>query len=172
MRTWHVLVVLAAVVVLAAGQTAWAQATTRPAGDAPADDAREPAGPTIGGSEKGDQPGDAKTQPAGGRKRGIGGDWQFFAVLIGGMALLWWWMGRSRRKQQQKQREMLDAIKKGDKVTSIGGIIGTVIEVKDKEIVVKVDESSNVRMKFLRSAIRNIGGAAAGEDSDQESRNK
>jgi preprotein translocase subunit YajC len=62
---------------------------------------------------------------------------------------------------------MLNTLKKGDKVTSIGGIIGTVIEIKDREVVVKVDESSNTRMKFLRSAIRNVG--SPGKDSDEGS---
>ena len=43
-------------------------------------------------------------------------------VLIGGMVLLYVWMGRNRRKQESKRKEMLANLKKGDKVTSIGGI--------------------------------------------------
>ncbi|MCK4625310.1 MAG: preprotein translocase subunit YajC [Phycisphaerae bacterium] len=166
MRIWHVSVVLAIVVMLFVGQMVWAQATTQPAGDTAAkdEDAREPTGDSIKADEKSDKDGgDATTQkkpPGGGF-----GDMRFLAIMIGVMALLWWWMGRGRRKEQQKHREMLNTLKKGDKVTSIGGIMGTVIEVKDREVVVKVDESSNTRMKFLRSAIRNVG--APGKDSDE-----
>jgi preprotein translocase subunit YajC len=80
--------------------------------------------------------------------------------MVGGFILLYVWMGRSRRKQESKRKEMLAALKKGDKVTSIGGIVGTVIEVREDEITVKVDETNNVRMKFARWAIRGVGEAA------------
>ncbi len=166
MRIWHVSVVLAVVLMLVTVQSAWAQ--TKPAGDAPVDDARED-GPAITSPEKTEgQEGKVATQPAGGKKPPGGlfsGDPTILIVMVVVMGLLWWWMGRGRRKEQHRHREMLSALKKGDKVTSIGGIIGTVVEVKDKEVVVKVDESSNARMKFLRSAIRNVGGAGKDEDS-------
>ena len=62
---------------------------------------------------------------------------------------------------------MLSSLKKGDKITSIGGIVGTVIEVRDDEVTVKVDETGNVRMKFARWAIRGVGDAARAEDPNQ-----
>ena len=49
---------------------------------------------------------------------------------------------------------MLAAIKKGDKVMTIGGIHGTVMEVRGNQVTLKVDESSNTRMKFDLEAIR------------------
>jgi preprotein translocase subunit YajC len=82
---------------------------------------------------------------------------QFLFIMIGGFILLYVWMGRSRRKQEAKRKAMLANLKKGDKVTSIGGIIGTVIEVREDEVTVKVDETNNVRMKFARWAIRGVG---------------
>ena len=80
-----------------------------------------------------------------------------FVVLLGGVVLMWIWMGRGRRKQEAKRKEMLSNLKKGDKIVSIGGVIGTVIEAKPEEITVKVDETNNVRMKFARWAIRGVG---------------
>ena len=74
--------------------------------------------------------------------------------------LMWIFMGRGRRKQAARQKKMLAELKKGDKITSIGGIIGTIIEVREDEITVKVDETNNIRMKFTRSAIRGVGDAA------------
>ena len=47
-------------------------------------------------------------------------------------------------------------LKKNDKVCTIGGIYGTVIEVRDKEIVIKIDESNNTKMKVTPGAIRNV----------------
>ena len=167
MRIWHVSVVLAAVVMFSVAQSGWAQ-TTKPAEETVVDDAQEPAGEAAGkAGEKSDQnDGKTTTKPGGGGGL-FGGDPTFIIVMVAVMAMLWWWMGRGRRKEQHRHREMLSALKKGDKVTSIGGIVGTVVEVKDKEVVVKVDESSNVRMKFLRSAIRNVGSPEKGEDRDE-----
>lgn len=78
-------------------------------------------------------------------------------VMLGALLLLLFWSSRSRKKQEAKRQQMLAALKKGDKVTSIGGIVGTIIEVRDDEVVVKVDETNNVRMRFARWAIRGTG---------------
>ncbi len=94
---------------------------------------------------------------------GGAGSWLPLVVLIGAFFLLYFWMGRSRRKQEAKRKEMLAQIKKGDKVTSIGGIVGTIMDVREDEVVVKVDETNNVRMRFARWAVRGVG-----EDAKQE----
>lgn len=82
------------------------------------------------------------------------GDWMPL-LLIGGFLVLWIFLGRSRRKQEAKRRAMLENLSKGDRVVTIGGVIGTIVEVRDSEIVVKVDD--NTRMKFARWAVRNVG---------------
>lgn len=58
------------------------------------------------------------------------------------------------RPQQKKQKElnnMISKLKKGDEVITSGGIYGTVINVKDKSVILKVDE--NVTIEFQKSAI-------------------
>jgi len=47
-------------------------------------------------------------------------------------------------------------MKKGDKVQTIGGVFGTIVDVRDNEVVVKVDESSNVKIRFNRAAIKEV----------------
>jgi len=61
---------------------------------------------------------------------------------------------RPQKKRDRETKEMLAAIKKGDKVVSIGGIHGTVVAVKETTIVVKVDD--NTRIEFSRNAISSI----------------
>lgn len=73
-----------------------------------------------------------------------------FLALMFGMTMF------GQRKEKKKRAAMLASMKKNDKVVTIGGIIGTVVEVKDNEVIVKVDESSNTRMRFSRSAIQGI----------------
>jgi len=81
----------------------------------------------------------------------------FSMLLIFGAVILFMMMlGGGSRKQRKKQKEMLDGMTKGDKVVTIGGIRGSVVEVRDGEIVVKVDENNNTRMKFSKDAIREV----------------
>ncbi len=61
---------------------------------------------------------------------------------------------RPQKKRDKETKEMLAAIKKGDKVVSIGGIHGTVLAVKETTVVVKVDD--NTRIEFSRNAISSI----------------
>jgi preprotein translocase subunit YajC len=51
---------------------------------------------------------------------------------------------------------MVSAIKKHDRVQTIGGVIGSVVEIKPDYVVLKVDESSNTRITFARSAVQQV----------------
>ena len=55
------------------------------------------------------------------------------------------------QSEQKKHRSMLGELKKNDKVVTIGGIIGTVAEVNNDRVTLKVDDST--RLKFRLSAI-------------------
>lgn len=63
---------------------------------------------------------------------------------------------RGQRKQQKDRKNLMENLSKNDRVLTIGGIIGTVASVRDNEVVVKVDESSNVKMTFLKTAIQRV----------------
>lgn len=58
---------------------------------------------------------------------------------------------RPQSKKQKETKAMLEAVKKGDKITTIGGIRGTVDNVKDEIVTVRVD--GNTKIDFLKSAI-------------------
>jgi len=75
-------------------------------------------------------------------------------ILLPVMLLLFYFMiFRGPQKQKQQQQKMIQSIKKNDKVRTIGGIIATVVDVKDDEIVLKVDESNNTKIRIMASAI-------------------
>ena len=74
-------------------------------------------------------------------------------VLLGAMLLFSF---VSSRREKKKREQLLGGIKKHDKVLTIGGVVGTVVEVKDAEIVLKVDETSNTRITFTKSAISQV----------------
>ena len=103
---------------------------------------------TTGGGD-GKAP-DADTQPSGG----------IHPLLLIGIPFLLLWifvMGRGGNKaQKKKQAEMLAGMTKGSKIVTVGGIKGSVVEVRDDEVLVKVDESANTRLRFTRDAIRTV----------------
>jgi len=82
-------------------------------------------------------------------------------LLIGLMfVVMYFILFRGPRKKQQQHRKMVQTLKKNDRVRTIGGIIGTVVDVKDDEITLKVDESNNTKIKVASSAIgRNVSQA-------------
>ena len=52
---------------------------------------------------------------------------------------------------------MVQGLQKNDRIRTIGGILGTVVDIKDDEITLKVDESNNTKIKIVSSAIgRNL----------------
>ena len=61
---------------------------------------------------------------------------------------------RPQNKKQKETDKMIAALKKGDKVVTIGGIHGTVAQTKEKTVIVKVDD--NTKIEFLRSAIASV----------------
>lgn len=87
---------------------------------------------------------------------------QFFATVPGLLLVLvvvmWIFMIKSKKAQDRKRQELLNQVKKGDRIQTIGGILGTVVEVReqDDEVVVKIDESTNTKMRFVRAAIHRV----------------
>ena len=100
------------------------------------------------------------TQPAQPQPGLFGNPLILFAML--GL-VMYFLMLRPQSKERKKREAMLSAVKKNDRVVTIGGILGTVISVKDDEITLKVDESSNTKITFTRSAIQRVSSAAPSE---------
>lgn len=73
-------------------------------------------------------------------------------IIMGGVFYFMLW--RPQKQEQKKRQEMLEALKVGDKVITLGGIIGEITKIDDREVTLKVAE--NVEMQFLRTAIGHI----------------
>ena len=66
-------------------------------------------------------------------------------------------VGPDGLKRERREREdMYARLAKNDHVLTIGGVVGTIVSVKDDQVVVKVDESTNTKMTFMKSAIQKI----------------
>jgi preprotein translocase subunit YajC len=89
-----------------------------------------------------------------------------FPFLIIGL-LGWFLMIRPMKRQEQERQTLLSALKKNDKVVTSGGVIGIVAAIKEKEdeVTLKVDESSNVRLRVTKgSIVRILGGDEANKE--------
>jgi preprotein translocase subunit YajC len=80
----------------------------------------------------------------------LGGGWQFCAMMIAIFVIFYFFMIRPQQKKQKELQAQRDALKKGDKVVSAGGIYGIIKEVQEttflieiaKDVVIKMDKGS------------------------------
>jgi preprotein translocase subunit YajC len=98
----------------------------------------------------------ASTQPAGKAPSFMDTLASPMMPLLLGIVVLYVFMFRSKRKQQRKEEESRNQIKRGDRVQTIGGILGNVVQVEDTKILLKVDENSNTKIWFSRNAIHRV----------------
>ena len=73
---------------------------------------------------------------------------------------------RPQNKKQKETQRMIQALKKGDRVVTIGGIHGVIQTVKENSLILKVDE--NVKLEFTRSAISSVISQARDDKEDKE----
>jgi len=84
-----------------------------------------------------------------------------FLPFVAIIAIFYFLIIRPQNKKQKETKEMLAALKKGDKVVTIGGIHGTIQTVKEQTVIVKVDGATKI--EFSRSAISSIVAVAKEE---------
>lgn len=81
-----------------------------------------------------------------------GSSWSFLLMMVLIFVIMWLFMIRPQQKKQKELNKWRDSLKKGDKVVTIGGIYGTVDEVKDNTALVIVDQ--NVKIRVEKAALQ------------------
>jgi len=82
--------------------------------------------------------------------------WMLFMPLLAMGVIFYMLIYRPQGAERKRREQMLAGMKKNDRVVTIGGIMGTVVAVKDDEVTLKVDESNNTKLTFVRSAIQRV----------------
>lgn len=82
-----------------------------------------------------------------------GGSFTFLIVMILMFVLMYFLTIRPQRKQQKKDQEMRDSTQVGDEITTIGGIMGRVVTVKEDSLIIETGADRN-KMKIARWAIQ------------------
>ena len=92
------------------------------------------------------------TLPAGGS--GPGSILIQMAPIAMVLAIFFFLVIRPQQRERRKREELLSALKKGDRVVTTGGLIGTIVGVNDQVVTLKVADS--VRVECLRSAVSGL----------------
>ncbi len=91
--------------------------------------------------------------PAGKTPSPFGGIFPFLIIF---MLLIMFLPMLAGRKEKKRKAELLASISKHDRVQTVGGVIGTVVDVRGAEIVLKVDESTNTKIRFARASVQQV----------------
>ena len=87
--------------------------------------------------------------PAGGQQNPIAS----FLPLILIVVVFYFFMIRPQMKKTKEQKVFRESLKKGDKVITIGGLHGKIVEIDDEAQTIDLEVASNVRLKFEKSSI-------------------
>ena len=94
---------------------------------------------------------DSNAPPTTRRQSPFGGSYWLFLILM--FVVMYFILFRGPQKKQKEHKKMVQSLEKNDRVRTIGGIIGTVVDIKGDEITLKVDESTNTKIKVASTAI-------------------
>lgn len=86
---------------------------------------------------------------------GAGGSFSFLFIIILMFVVMYFTMIRPGKKQQKARQEMLGNMKKGDHITTIGGLHGVIDTINDAEGTIVID-ADGILLTFSRTAIRNV----------------
>lgn len=84
---------------------------------------------------------------------GQGNSWTTILLMVALFGVMYFVMIRPQKKKQKEEQEMRDAIQIGDEITTIGGICGRVVTVKEDSLVIETGADRN-KMKITRWAIQ------------------
>ncbi len=88
-------------------------------------------------------------------------------MLVVMVAIFYFLLIRPQRKKDKKVKDMLAALKTGDRVCTIGGIYGTIVSIKDDTVTLAVGSAKN-QMVMARWAIRSVEDAPVENDAEPQ----
>lgn len=90
-----------------------------------------------------------------------GGSWSGLLMILLIFVVFWLFFIRPQNKKQKEEQKFREALQKGDKVITIGGIHGKVEEVKETSVIISID--NNVKIEVEKSALVANPAAAQGK---------
>ena len=85
-------------------------------------------------------------QAQGAAGQGGGGGLTMLLMLALVFVVMWLFMIRPQQKRQKELNAFRDSLKKGDKVVTVGGIYGTIVEVNDNKVMLEIDKDVKIKV--------------------------
>jgi preprotein translocase subunit YajC len=86
------------------------------------------------------------------------------ALMFG---VFYFFLIRPQQTQQKKRQEMLNSLRKGNTVVTVGGIYGQIVDVKDDSLIIQI--ADNVRIRAVRGAVNSVlGKGESSKDKEPE----
>ncbi len=76
-------------------------------------------------------------------------------LLVAMVAIFYFFMYRPQKKQEKETKNMLDSLQVGDEITTIGGIIGKIVSIKDETVLIETSRDCT-KIRILRTAVRHV----------------
>ena len=86
-------------------------------------------------------------------------------IMIALIVVVFYFMYRSNKKQERESAKMRDGLEVGDEITTIGGIVGEIVSIKEDTIVVETSKAGT-KIRFLKTAVRSVDVSAAVKRGD------
>ena len=84
-----------------------------------------------------------------------GSSWISLVMIVGMLVLLYFFMIRPQKKQEKEVNAMRNSLMVGDEITTIGGIIGKIVSIKEETMVIETTRD-HTRIRLLKSAVRSV----------------
>lgn len=102
----------------------------------------------------------------------MNGDMTYTLIMIIILiAVFYLFMIRPESKRKKQQEEMRSNLRKGDQITTIGGVVGRVVKIEDNTIIIETSED-RVRMEFAKWAVSTVGVQKSIEDTNNNKKNR
>ena len=83
------------------------------------------------------------------------GDWTMLLMLGGLLVVMYFVMIRPQKKQEKEQNDMRNNLAVGDEITTIGGIIGKIVSIKEETCVIETSHE-RTKIRILKSAVSRV----------------
>ena len=97
--------------------------------------------------------------------------WITWVMLAAFVAFFYFFMIRPQRKKEKEEAAMRDALEVGDEITTIGGVIGEIVSIKEDTVTIETSRYGT-KIRFLKNAIRSVDVRAADKRAPQPEEDK
>lgn len=97
--------------------------------------------------------------------------WITIVMLVLMLGVFYFFLYRPQKKQEKQVNDMRNSLEVGDEITTVGGIIGKVLSIKDETVMIETGNEKN-KIRILRSAIKTIDVKASDIENEEKDKSK